>query len=149
MPQQTATFMYLGSDENCRDIREFIEEGGVRLQLRDMKVEPLSYRELDKLLGHLPLQHFLNPISPGFKANGFDKEMPTRTEILQKIADDNSLLRIPIIRTTRLITVGCDKKKISDMLQLGRNGSDGTPVDGNARRHNNRSGSRSGGRSRR
>lgn len=118
MAQKRASFMTYGTDERSEAIRKFIEEAGVQLDIRDFKTSPPSVDELDRLLGHLPIKYFVNPASPTYSEQGLDEKLPARREILQLMAKDPSLLRRPIIRTARLVTVGFDKKKISEMLQL-------------------------------
>jgi arsenate reductase-like glutaredoxin family protein len=122
MTQKRATFMAYSNDERCSEVRKFIEDAGIILNVRDLKKNPLSEAELDVLLGHIPMVHLLNPASPTYRKKGLDKGLPEREEMLQMIAEDPTLLRQPIVKTMRLFTVGCDKKKIAEMLQITRNG---------------------------
>ncbi|MBD3257919.1 hypothetical protein GF377_05765 [candidate division GN15 bacterium] len=128
MAQKRASFMTYGSDERSEAIRKFIEDAGVQLQIRDWQQQPPTVDELDRLLGHIPMKYFVNPASPSYEAKKLDEQLPSRGELLQMMADDPSLLRRPIIKTTRLITVGFDKKKIAEMLQL--NGDSNTVGEG-------------------
>lgn len=115
---------YVTYDENeqCLDIRRLIEENGIVLDVRDIKKDPLTEHELNALVGHFDIGHFLNPLSDSYKKNGFDKKVPDRAELIKAILKDFTLLRRPIIRTARLFTIGCNKQAITDMLQLNRNG---------------------------
>lgn len=131
---KSATYMTYGNDERCAEIRKFIEDAGVILKVRDLKDNPLSEFELDRLLGHIPMVHFLNQASPAFRKNKLDEALPERDEVLRLIAEDPSLLRRPIIKTARLFTVGCDKKKIAEMLQISRNGQSVNESAGNSQR---------------
>ncbi len=119
MALKRADYMTYGDDRQCDEIREFIEKAGVLLIVRDMKTNPLTVRELDQLFGHIPLTHFLDMTSPSFKKHGLDNGLPDRDTLLKLMAEDPALIRRPIIRTTRLLTVGSDREKISQMLQLG------------------------------
>jgi arsenate reductase-like glutaredoxin family protein len=119
MAQRRATFLTYGNDDRSNELRTFIEGAGILLTVRDLRTQPMSVRELSKLLGHLPLMNFLNMGSPAFHANGLDDTLPPRENVMRMIAADQSLLRTPIIMTVRLLTVGYDKKKISEMLQIG------------------------------
>ena len=139
MPQKQATFMSYGLDEQCAEIRKFIEDAGVRLIVRDLKTNPLSYIELDRMFGYNPLGQFLNPLSKDYTKLGLDKQIPERRELLQMMAENPSIIRGPIIRNTRLLTVGCDRKVISALLQISPNGgpiNDSIP-DNPPRRNNN------------
>ncbi|RKX27030.1 MAG: hypothetical protein DRP45_02040 [Candidatus Zixiibacteriota bacterium] len=119
MAQKRAT--YITYDDRCDEVRKFIEDAGVILQIRDMKENPLSVRELKALLGYIPAAHFLNEASATYKKHGFDKELPERNELFSMIAEDYTLLRKPIIKTLRLVTIGCNKQKIGEMLQINSN----------------------------
>jgi arsenate reductase-like glutaredoxin family protein len=120
--------MSYGNDEACAETRKFVEDGGVILQVRDIEKEPLSADELFALIGHLRIDHFLNKSAASYTEHRLDKSLPPREEIIKLMAQDHTLLRRPIIKSSRLITVGCDKRKIAEMLQLSNNG-DGSVED--------------------
>jgi len=129
MAPKHAQFFTYGNDGRCHETKDFIEEAGVLLQVRDLEKQPLSYAELDKLIGHVKIDHFLDKLSDGYRKHRFHDGLPEREEVLRLLAEDNSMLRKPIIKTVRLLTVGCDKQRITDMLQLGQNG-DESPARG-------------------
>jgi arsenate reductase-like glutaredoxin family protein len=115
---------YFTYDENekCEEIKSFIRQGGITLDIQDISREPLTENQIRRLLGHFNLAHFLNPMSPAYKKNNLDQSIPGREEIVKMISEDHTLLRRPIIKNTRLLTVGLDKKVIADMLQISENG---------------------------
>lgn len=121
-PRRAQYFSY-GEDEKCAETRKFIEESGVVLQTRDLAKNPLSERELTVLFGHLKLDHFLNSSAPSFREHNLDSTHPTRNEVIKMIAADHTLLRRPIVKAGRLLLIGCDQKKIAEMLQIGSNGN--------------------------
>jgi len=121
-PKRAKLYSY-GGDERCNEIRKFIEEAGILLDVRDLEKQPLTRWELSQLVGNLNLDHFINKASEAYDKHHLDKASLSRNELLDIIAEDNSLLRRPIIQSSRLLTIGCDKKKISEMLQI--NGSNG------------------------
>jgi arsenate reductase len=136
MAPKRAKFYSYGNDELCNEIKKFIEDAGVILQVRDIGENPLSVEELRRLLGHLQIEHFLNPLSESFKKNKLDQKLPERREILALMADDHTLIRRPIIISSRLVTVGCDRRKIADMLQIPTESSQeaAVPKGGRARK---------------
>ena len=82
-------------------------------------------------------------MSKSYIKNNLDESKLSREEVIQLVLDDHSLLRYPILQSTRLITVGCDQDKIAKMLQIDANGqAEELPKDiGNrqtSRRHNGR-----------
>jgi arsenate reductase-like glutaredoxin family protein len=122
MAPRRAKFISYGKDQLCDETRQFIEEAGVILDIREIDKDPLSARELDNLIGHLNVNHFLNTVATSYKKHGLDKKLPDRNDLIKLMVNDHTLIRRPIIKSARLITVGCDKKKISQMLQLNSNG---------------------------
>ena len=126
MGQKRATYITNGNDQRCSDIQRFIEEHGVILEIRDVAKSPLSRDELSALIGHIPITYFINPASPTYRNNGFEGGLPDREEVLRLMVEDPTLLRKPITKTLRLVTVGCDRKRISEMLQLNHSGGSGS-----------------------
>jgi arsenate reductase-like glutaredoxin family protein len=122
MPLKRATYLTWGEDEQCAETRRFIENGGVLLDVRDLSKHPLSVDEVDKLVGHFNIDHFLNPLSKSYTKHELDKHTPDRGEMIRLIAEDYTLLRRPIIRNNRLFLIGCDRRKIAEMLQISSNG---------------------------
>lgn len=136
MALKRATFISYGNDEWCMDTRKFIENAGVDLEVRDLLKKPFTEEEVDRLLGNWDVNHFLNPVSESFQKLGFDQQLPPRAELIKAIAADPTLLRRPIIRNARLFTIGCDKKRIAEMLQISMNGKSGDEeTNGNGNNH--------------
>lgn len=132
MPPKRATMYTYGDNELCDEISKLIEDADVLLTVRDISKAPLSVAETAKLVGHLNLNHFLNPLAKAYTKNKLDQELPAREEVIKMIAEDHTLLKQPIVVASRLLTVGCDKGKIVAMLQAGR-GEETT-----SRKHNRR-----------
>lgn len=123
MAQKRAAFLTYGSDPSAGEIRRWIEEAGVILDVRDIEKQPLTEVEIERMIGFLELDHFLNPMSKSYRLieeNGDGH--PDRRKIAKLIAADCTLLRRPIIKTNRLLTIGTDRRKIAEMLQISLNG---------------------------
>jgi arsenate reductase-like glutaredoxin family protein len=149
MAPRRAQFYSYGTDEQCDETRRFIQDAGVLLDVREIDKKPFTVRELENLIGHLNVNHFLNTLATSYTKHGMDKKLPDRDDLIKLMADDHTLIRRPIIKAARLITVGCDKKKIAQMLQFNSNGdAQEMSFSGNERaRANIRSeGKKSGGR---
>jgi arsenate reductase-like glutaredoxin family protein len=123
MAHKRATFYTYGKDEKADEARRFIEEGGVIVDVRELDKKPLSLDEVEKLIGNLEIQHFINPLSESFDSLNLDDRRINRSEILKAMAEDNTLLRRPIIKSARLVTIGNDRKKIAEMLQIKPGGN--------------------------
>ncbi len=122
-PKRALYFTY-GDDEKCAETRKFMEESGVILQIRDLAENPLTEGELIRLVGHLKLEHFLNPSSPNYSKHNLNNSGLCRGEIIKLMAADHTLLKRPIVKAGRLLLIGCDQAKIAEMLQLENNGSE-------------------------
>ena len=144
MAVRQAKYLTYGNDEQCAEIKKFIEEAGVILDYRDIEKKPLSEDELRGIMGHLEASHFINPASDSFEKYQLAEGLPERDKLIKMVAQDHTLLRRPIIRTARLLTVGCDKQKISEMLRL--NGDANSREGGNSHRDRIGQGGRSEGR---
>ena len=136
MAPKRAIYLTYGNDESCAETRQFLEEAGVVLEIRDIEKNPLNAYELRSILGHLDAGHFINTTSESYAKHKLSESIPQRDELLEIIAEDNTLLKRPIIKTTRLLVVGCDKDKISEMLRLNGDPS-ARDITGNIRRHQN------------
>ena len=112
------------SESGCNDIKEFLETQDFDLRIHDLSKQPLTYDEISRVIRHIDIKHFINVASKSYKKHQLDKELPNRKQILAFMAEDNELIRKPIIIAGRLMTVGCNRQKIMEMLQIKSNGSD-------------------------
>ena len=122
MAPKRATYITYGNDEKCAETRRFIENAGIDIEFRDLLAKPLTEDEAYRLIGNWDVHHLLNPASESYQRHGFDQQVPTRMELAKLISTDPTLLRRPIIRNARLMTIGCDKRKIAEMFQISMNG---------------------------
>ena len=111
----------------CEDVRQFLETLDLDLRVRDLTKHPLNYDEISRIIRHLDIKHFLNAGSKMYKKHLIDSELPDRKKLISLMAEDNELIRKPIIISGRLMTVGCNRQKIMEMLQIKSNGSE--PAD--------------------
>ncbi len=117
--------LYVAPDDpDCTEIKELLEQQDLKLEIRDLSIKPLEADEIAALIRHFDLRHFLNTSSKTYIGKKLDKTIPDRNEIIQLMADDNDLIKKPIIVAGRLMVVGPNRHKIMEMLQLKPNGSD-------------------------
>jgi arsenate reductase-like glutaredoxin family protein len=125
MVPKRAKFFMFGNDERCEEVRKFIENAGVLLDARDLKIDPLTKAEARDLVGYLHIEHFVNKVSPYYAKSGIEDVINDRDKVIDIIIKEQSLLKVPIVQSARLITIGCDKGKITEMLRLDLRNSDG------------------------
>ena len=65
----------------------------------------------------------MNTFSDAYAKYQLDRKTAARGEILELMSRDHTLIRRPILKTARLMTVGCDRRKIAEMLQVSVNGN--------------------------
>lgn len=134
--QKRVDFYTYPHETNCEEMRQFLQTQDLDLRVRDLTKQPLTFDELNRLIRHIDIKHFINVGSKAYKKHHLDKELPDRKQIITYMAEDNDLLRKPIIISGRLMTVGCNRQKIMEMLQIKSNGSD---PNENGRSENGRS----------
>lgn len=105
-------------DPYCVEIEKFLKGFDIILTVHDLRARPLNFGQLSNLLKHFDIEHFLNTNATTGKSKFPDLNSANRQEVIQMIADDNSLLQKPIIVSGRLITFGYDRRTILNMLQL-------------------------------
>lgn len=111
------------NDPGCKDVNEFLKSLEIILDVHDVKKNPLKKEKIAELLRHFNLDHFINSNSGAYKKFKLDKGIPGRDEVYEMMAEDNDLMRRPIIVAGRLMTVGCNIDKVKEMLQINSNGS--------------------------
>ena len=136
MALKRAKFYTYGDDTMCAETKAFIEKAGVVLEVRDIEKQPMAADELKGLFGHIDIRHFLNTVSEAYTKYRLDKNLPPREKVFELMAEDHTLIRRPIVQTIRLLTVGCDKRKIAEMLQININGSEAAEELPNGNRGN-------------
>jgi arsenate reductase-like glutaredoxin family protein len=108
----------------CDEIKKFLESLDLDLRVHDLSLRPMNFDELSKLIRYIDIKHFISTGSKAFKKFRLDRALPSRKELIELMASDNELIRKPIVVSGRLMTVGCNRQKIMEMLQIKNNGSD-------------------------
>lgn len=109
--------MYLDPDDvNSRTHIQFFENLDLVLRTHDVKNKPLNAEQIRRLVCHYDIIHFLNPNHKNYKKHKLDSAAVDRNEIIGLIEQDNLLLRLPIIVIGRLLTIGFNEKRITEML---------------------------------
>jgi len=117
--------LYMAPNEpGCIEIKEFLEQQDLKLLIRDVEIKPLVVDEIAELVRHFNLKHFLDTSSKIYTKKKLDKILPDRREVIQLMADDNNLIKKPIVVVGRLMVVGANRQKVMEMLQIKSNGSD-------------------------
>lgn len=125
---KTIELFLVPNDPGCKEVSSFLEEQEFRVKVRDLTREPLRLNEITRLMRHFNLKHFLNPEAKGFSKHHLNNTLPSRDELYQLMADDNELIKKPIVVAGRLMVVGPNIPKIKEMLQIRSNGNGADPT---------------------
>ena len=120
-------------DPGCLEVREFLQQQDVRLLIHDIQKNPLNVEEINRLFRHFNLRQFLNSSSKVYSKRRLDSFLPERDELIRMMAEDNDLIKKPVILAGRLMVVGPNRAKIIEMLQIKSNGSDPTKDNSSAK----------------
>jgi len=105
-------------DPFCGEIVNLLETAGINLQVHDIKKRPLDSDQISGLIKHFDVERFLNPYSKPYKRNKLGGTHPSRQEVIDLLASDNELFRVPIVVSGSMISVGFDPRQIAGMLQI-------------------------------
>ena len=120
-------------DPGCLEVREFLQQQDVRLLIHDIQKNPLNVEEINRLFRHFNLRQFLNSSSKVYSKRRLDSFLPERDELVKMMAEDNDLIKRPVVLAGRLMVVGPNRAKIIEMLQIKSNGSDPTKDNSSAK----------------
>jgi len=105
-------------DFETQKVEKFIRENKFNAIVHDITSSPLNFHQLSKLLKHFDLSNFFRSDSE-FKNHKVENiSLERRKELLQVLANDNSLLQFPIIDTGRLMTASPNFQTLSLMLEI-------------------------------
>ena len=104
----------------CQKARKWLEEQGVDVTIRDIKLENPSAEELRTwwTVSGLPLKKFFNTSGLQYKALGLKDKLPTMTEEeqLALLSSDGMLVKRPILVGKGFVRVGFREKEWEDTL---------------------------------
>jgi len=124
---KTVDFFMYPNDSHCKEVQEFLEKHDLRLNVIDIEKQPLNLDEITRLMRHFKLEHLINSQAKAFSKHHLDNTLPPREEVYKLMAEDNDLIKKPIIVAGRLMVVGWNIAKISEMLQIKSNGNGSAP----------------------
>jgi len=131
--RKTVDLFMIPDDPGCLEVREFLQQQDVRLLIHDIQKNPLNVEEINRLFRHFNLRQFLNSSSKVYSKRRLDSFLPERDELVKMMAEDNDLIKRPVVLAGRLMVVGPNRAKIIEMLQIKSNGSDPTKDNSSAK----------------
>ncbi len=117
---------------DCQEVENYLTEQEVNFRVHDISAHPLDLRRIRSLVRHLDVRNFLDSRRPACHKYKLDNGLPERDDLLALLAEDNGLLRLPIVVAGRLMTVGACRRALDDMLQLKSSRDDSAEKASNA-----------------
>ncbi|MFH2035938.1 MAG: hypothetical protein ABIJ45_06005 [Candidatus Zixiibacteriota bacterium] len=105
-------------DFDTQQVVKFIRDINFNAVIHDITKSPLNFHQLAKIFKHFDLNNFFRLDSELKKHNADIISIERRKELLQIMANDNTLLQLPIIDTGRLMTIGNNLERLAQMLEV-------------------------------
>jgi arsenate reductase len=99
----------LRNSQATRAAERFFKERRIAIQLIDLKVKPMSPGEIRRFSDKFGLIGLLDTESSAYVDAGLKYLKVSEAELLSKIEREPKLLRLPLVRGGKLISIGADE----------------------------------------
>lgn len=106
----------LKNSQASRAAERFFKERRVSIQFVDLKIKPMAPGEIRRFVERFGLAALLDTGSKAYVDAGLKYLKMTDTELLGKIEREPGLLRLPLVRADKKISVGKDEDAWTGML---------------------------------
>lgn len=101
-----------------RAAERFFKERRVPIQLVDLKVKPMAPGEIKRFVDRFGLNNLLDTESKSYADAGLKYMRLSDSELLARIERDPKLLRLPLVRAAKLLSIGQNEHAWKAMLGL-------------------------------
>lgn len=117
MPSTPNVQIYgLKSSQASRAAERFFKERRIPLQFFDLKTRPMAPGEIRRFVERFGLHALVDSDGKAYIDAGLKYLKVSDPELLVKIENDPRLLRVPLVRAGKLLSVGHDQPGWSSML---------------------------------
>jgi len=88
------------------------------LKERDLAKHPLTFEELDVLIGDRPIGQFLHPRSELYQQRKMGENPPSREEAIRLMAEDPNLILRPVIRSGDRVVARPDDAALAELAGI-------------------------------
>jgi len=99
-----------------RAAERFFKERGVKFHLVDLKQKPMAPGEIKRFIDRFGLDGLLDKEGKAYVDAGLKYLKVTDSEMLGLIEREAKLLRLPLVRSSKLLSVGQDEQAWKAML---------------------------------
>jgi arsenate reductase-like glutaredoxin family protein len=107
----------LKSSQSARAAERFFKERRVPIQFVDLKQKPMSPAEINRFVQRFGLSQLIDVESAAYAHAGMKYLKLADSEILARIEREPKLLRLPLVRSGNLLSVGNDAAAWKSMVE--------------------------------
>jgi arsenate reductase len=101
-----------------RAAERFFKERGITIQFIDLKQKAMAPGEIRRFVEKFGLAGLLDTESKSYLDAGLKYLKVSERELLDKIEKDPKLLRLPLVREAKLVSIGQDEEGWKAMLEI-------------------------------
>jgi arsenate reductase-like glutaredoxin family protein len=106
----------LKSSQATRAAERFFKERRASIQMMDLKVKPMSPGEIKRFIDKFGWTALLDSEGKAFVDAGLKYLKGSEAELFGRVEKDPRLLRLPLVRAGKLLSVGQDEESWKSML---------------------------------
>ena len=115
-PMKVVQIFGLKNSQSTRAAERFFKERRVPVQFVDLKVKPMAPAEIGRFIGRFGLAALVDTEGNPYINAGLKYMKMTESELLGRIEREPALLRLPLVRADKKLSVGCDEEAWKTML---------------------------------
>jgi arsenate reductase (glutaredoxin) len=100
----------LKNSQSTRAAERFFKERRVPVQFVDLKVKPMAPAEIGRFIGRFGLAALVDTEGAPYINAGLKYMKMTEAELLAHIGRDPALLRLPLVRADKKLSIGRDEE---------------------------------------
>ena len=116
--QKTVQIFGVRNSHASRAAERFFKERGFTIHFVDLKQKAMAPAEINRFAQKFGLQQLLDSDSKAYVDGGLKYLKVSEAELLARIERDPSLLRLPLVRSGKLISAGNDPEGWKAMLAV-------------------------------
>ncbi len=101
----------------ARAAERFFKERGIKIQFIDLKQKAMAPGEIRRFVEKFGLAGLLDTDSKSYLDAGLKYLKVSERELMEKIEKDPKLLRLPLVRETKLVSIGQDEGSWQAMVE--------------------------------
>lgn len=99
-----------------RAAERFFKERSVSVQSVDLKQKPMAAGEINRFIARFGLNALLDSEGKAYIDSGLKYLKVSDSELIDRINKDPKLLRMPLVRSAKRLSIGHDEKSWKEML---------------------------------